>query len=84
LPRFSKVDDVPAMAHDLVTGAMMRRKAAGALTGEWIVYAVHERRNYYLALWRHADGDEMLRRNIERLCVPQFPFLKDILPPLPD
>lgn len=82
-PKFFTVDDVPAMVDDLVHGAYRRRKEAQALTGEWIIYATHEGRNYYLALWRHADGDELLRREIDRICVPQFPFLKDILPPLP-
>lgn len=75
--------DAPAIANDMVCGAMARRRAAGALTGEWIVYAVHEGRNHYLSLWRH-DGDDMqLRQSIEAMCVPFFPFLRDLLTPLP-
>ena len=79
-PQFFTKEDVPAMVDDLVHGTYSRRKEADALTGEWIVYAIHEGQNYYLALWNHASGDEMLRSEIERLCVREFPFLKDILP----
>jgi hypothetical protein len=78
-PRFFTKEDVPAMVNDLVSGTYGRRRDAHALTGEWIVYATHEGQNYYLALWNHADGDEMLRSEIERICIPEFPFLKDIL-----
>ena len=82
-PKFFTIDDVPAMVDDLVSGTYRRRKAAQKLTGEWIVYAIHEGKNYYLGLWQHSNGDEMLRQNIERNCLTQFPFLKDILTPLP-
>jgi len=81
--QFFTREDVPSMVDDLVFGTYRRRKEARSLTGEWIVYAAHEGRNYYLALWNHTDGDEMLRKEIDRLCIPQFPFLKDMLLPLP-
>lgn len=81
-PKFFTKGDIPAMVNDLVSGTYQRLRDAQKLTGEWIVYAVHQGQNYYLAIWEHAHGDELLRSEIERLCVPEFPFLKGILPPL--
>jgi hypothetical protein len=86
-PKYFTEEDIPALANDLVSGTYQRRKDAQALTGEWIVYAVHQGKNYYLAIWEHPKGkgnsDEMLRRQIEQVCVTEFPFLKGILAPLP-
>ena len=52
------------------------------MTGEWIVYAQHENQNFYLCLAKHNDGDEdhyeKIRERIERICMREFPFLKDV------
>ena len=47
----------------------------GKLTGEWIVYAVHEGLNYYLCITSHESGDENIAQNIKAACLPQFSFL---------
>jgi hypothetical protein len=60
----------------LVEGAIEEREAAHKLTGEWIVYAEHEGRNYYLCLARHNEGDEAIFSRISQLCYLEFPFLK--------
>jgi hypothetical protein len=54
------------------------------MTGEWVIYAQHESQNFYLCLAKHNDGDEKIREKIERICLREFPFLKDVfqLPPL--
>jgi hypothetical protein len=49
------------------------------MTGEWLVYAIHEGQNYYLCLGTHKSGDDALRQQIDLICVPEFPFLKEIL-----
>ncbi len=48
------------------------------MTGEWIIYAEHEGQKFYLCLAKHNDRDEEIREKIERICMREFPFLKDI------
>lgn len=80
--RYVSPEDVPAIVDDIVSGNLSRRRAAKEETGEWIVYAVHEGQNYYLCLGTHNTGDDSIRQQIDRICIPQFPFLKEILSPL--
>lgn len=47
----------------------------GALTGEWLIYGKHDSFNYYLCIARHNAGDENIRREIENICMDEFPFL---------
>jgi len=49
------------------------------MTGEWIIYAEHESQKFYLCLAKHNDGDETIRERIGRVCVREFPFLRDVL-----
>ena len=77
--RFFQVEDIAEIAREAVEENYERRYDAGEMTGEWIVYAIHEGRNYYLCLGAHQSGDEALRQQIDSTCVPEFPFLKDIL-----
>lgn len=55
------------------------RAASNGLTGEWIIFAQHAGKNYYLCIDRHRSGDELIRRRIDSYCVPEFPFLSGIL-----
>lgn len=55
--------------------AFEERAASGSLTGEWIVFAKHKGRNYYLCLATHDTGDEAIFNSIRTVCWPQFPFL---------
>lgn len=71
--------DVPAhqLPHHLVLRGYTERAGNGApdgspaLTGEWIVYAKHQGRHYYLTLGKHSDED---RRIWERckVCAAEF------------
>jgi hypothetical protein len=72
-------EDVPKIANDVLRNNLARRSSEGKLTGEWIVYAQHENQTFYLCLAKHSDGDEKIREKIERICVWEFPFLKDVL-----
>jgi hypothetical protein len=66
------------LAHDTVYGpdGLMNR-LSGDATGDWIVYASHEEKNYYLCIAKH-DEDEFILHTIKR-CASQFPFIMDIL-----
>jgi len=63
------------LAHRLTVGGYEAR--AGRLTGEWIVYAVHDRKNYYLTLATHESGKkpEELLAGLKRQCGAEWPFL---------
>jgi hypothetical protein len=78
--RFFTVDDAAAIANDAVHGNYTRREEANGLTGEWIIFARHEQKNYYLSLATHDSSTHAhIRQQIDALCVREFPFLKDVL-----
>ncbi len=58
-----------------VVGLYAERSRDQKLTGEWIVYAQHEGRNYYLCLALHDEGDAAIFDRIKNSCVDEFPFL---------
>jgi hypothetical protein len=66
------------IAHD-VGQIYADRARAQDLTGEWIVFAKHEDKNYYLCLAVHDEGDDHIFARIRDGCVSEFPFLSDLL-----
>jgi hypothetical protein len=77
--RYFTVEDAKWIAYEASHGAMLRRMQRSAITGEWLIYATHKGRNYYLSLGRHDGDDGELRTQIEAICCQEFPFLKGIL-----
>lgn len=77
--RYLEASDIDEIVYEAVLGNYERRCEASQMTGEWVVYAIHEGQNYYLCLGTHNSGDDALRRQIDMICVPEFPFLKEIL-----
>jgi hypothetical protein len=77
--RYVTEEDCKAIVHDAVTLNWLRRSAAAELTGEWIVFAQHQGKNYYLTLAEHDTGDVIVRSQIDALCFKEFPFLAEIL-----
>ena len=63
------------LADELTVGGYESR--AGRLTGEWIIYAVHEGRNYYLTLGTHEEGKdpEGLFARLRSQCEAEWSFL---------
>lgn len=76
--RYITRDDLQRAVDDVVQGNYERRSGAGKWTGEWIVYAKHEDKNYYLCLGKHGS-DDVLREKIDSVCIVEFPFVADIL-----
>lgn len=56
----------------------MHTKAVASkdLTGEWIIYAQHNKINYFLCLALHNEGDENIFKNKIEVCLKEFPKLK--------
>ncbi|MEH0017280.1 hypothetical protein V6330_23050 [Citrobacter portucalensis] len=82
--RYFTPEDAALIAHEAVRENWLRRSNEQKITGHWIIYAIHEGKNYYLSLGRHTDDEAELRRQIETACLYQFPFLSDILCPVTD
>lgn len=66
-----------AIADYLVNQSFYKRASKSALTGEWLVFAKHNEKNYYLTLGEHGH-DDIVRLNVDK-CVDEFPFLANIL-----
>ena len=76
--RYVQPQDIPALVNDLVQKNYDRVAADNALTGDWLIFAKYQGKNYYLCVAKHATGDEAIRAEIDRVCVAQFPFLAEI------
>jgi hypothetical protein len=78
--RYVTREELNEIITDAVHGNWMRLSSAQGLTGEWIVYAQHEGRNYYLALATHdSSTHDQVRQQIDALCCQEFPFLAGLL-----
>lgn len=64
------------LAHELVIEGYQDRAAKRKLTGEWLIFGVHEQENFYLALCAHSDGAEQdgdIYNALLSLCGDEFP-----------
>jgi len=77
--RYFTEADAVQIAHDAVASNWRRLVDNEALTGEWLIFAKHEGKNYYLSLGKHDSGDGLLRTQIDAICFQEFPFLESTL-----
>ncbi len=61
-----------AVAERVTRGTLETRHEAGKITGEWIVFARHEGKNYYLCLATHGTGDDVVFEKITNGCAQDF------------
>lgn len=77
---------VPTIAHlpprefcaeiaNAVTNVYADRARRQKLTGEWLVFAKHEGKNYYLSLATHHEEEDEVCERIKLGCLNEFPFL---------
>lgn len=64
------------LAHEVVTGGMSRLNARKAMTGEWLIYFVHNGENYYLDIALHAEqqDESALYERLREGCEWEYPF----------
>ncbi|MGE8482793.1 MAG: hypothetical protein ACN6Q5_09380 [Pseudomonas sp.] len=67
------------ISHSFVYGGIEARKKRGALTGEWLIYYVHNGLNYYLDLANHKElsDQQRLYNRLKDDCAWEFPFAFD-------
>jgi len=65
---------IDELAHRVVEQSIEERSAAGKLTGEWIIFAKENGKNYYICICPHTSGDENIANNV-KVCTHEFPFL---------
>jgi hypothetical protein len=68
-------DALEELAHRAVHEALEQRGDNGKLTGEWVVFAKHDGKNYYLSLNAHHAGDQNVHDCIMQLATKDFPDL---------
>lgn len=73
---------IKKITHDMVHNQYERQANAQKLTGEWLIYAEHKGKNYYLCLGGHDKSEgqhENLRKMIDNVACQEFPFLSALL-----
>ncbi len=63
------------IAYRFIDGAFRDRASAGRITGEWIIFAKHEGKNFYLTVGLHGEDDAVIYERVMKWCKPEFPFL---------
>lgn len=66
------------VASRCVDETLKLRRNRLAITGEWIIYAKYNNKNYYLSLGSHQHGDQNIKDRIEKFCPQDFPFISQI------
>jgi len=79
LEYFSKGDVMPLVRDALHNNFVQLGKDAG-VSGEWLLFATYNDKNYYLCLTTHDKSQHFhLRRTIDEICCREFPFLPGLL-----
>lgn len=66
---------ISEFAHCITHKPFEERASSNKLTGEWIVFAKEDGKNYYLCLNTHNADDQQVADRIKQHCTREFPFL---------
>ncbi len=66
---------IAELAHRITHEPVKNRDNAGKMTGEWVIFAKNDGKNYYLCLNTHEAGDQFIYERITEHCVKNFPDL---------
>jgi hypothetical protein len=70
---------IAEMSQRVVGESIQKRAGDSKMTGEWIIYAKEDGKNYYLGIYAHHYGDETIARNLKTVCQREFSFLSKYL-----
>lgn len=71
---------IEELAHAVVSAPVEKRDSDGKITGEWVIFAKHEGKNYYLSMAIHTSPDQKIYDDIMEHSTRTFPDLKTWLP----
>lgn len=69
-------DFINFIAHQSTIGALGERTRKNKLTGEWIVFQIHNGKNYYLTLASHDESDQSIYSRVCDAYDLDFGFLR--------
>ncbi|MGC3819331.1 hypothetical protein [Acinetobacter sp. G11] len=64
----------------VVTKQLSDRFKERRVTGEWIIYHVHNNQKYYLDIANHEDDEEIIVNSIRDMVLKEFPEFQNSLP----
>ena len=64
----------------MVVNQFDSRSIDNRLTGEWIIYHIHNGKNYYLDISKHTDKESEIVKNIKIFALAEFPEFIESLP----
>jgi hypothetical protein len=62
------------LAHEFIMSSFEWRSSKG-LTGDWLIYAIHENVNYYIGYSTHTKDDQALYQFLKNMSAAEFPWL---------
>ncbi|HGW4397470.1 MULTISPECIES: hypothetical protein [Acinetobacter calcoaceticus/baumannii complex] len=79
-PNLTLNEKVSKLAYLSSSKQYLDRIENGKLTGEWIIYHIHNHKNYYLNIGKHNDGDSVLAEEIRAIALLEFPQFRGEIP----
>jgi len=78
--QYFSADDVKPIVRDVLHNNFMQLGKDAAVSGEWLVFAEHDGKYYYLSLATHDTSQHgQVRQAIDAICCREFPFLTTLL-----
>jgi hypothetical protein len=78
--RYFSREDINPIINDALHKNFVRLGRDSAVSGEWLVFAKHEGKNYYLCLSTHdLSQHAQVRQTIDAICCREFMFLSSLL-----
>ncbi|MGA2636191.1 hypothetical protein [Methylocella sp.] len=68
---------IDELAYRVAYEPVENRCREGKMTGEWLIFAKHDGKNYYLCLNSHGVGDQFIYDRIMTYCTNEFPKLAE-------
>lgn len=69
-----------AISSLVVTKQLSDRFKEKRITGEWIIYHVHNNQKYYLDIANHKDDEDVIVKSIRDIALKEFPEFQGSLP----
>lgn len=78
--RYFAVEDIKPIVHDVLHNNFVQLGKDQSVSGEWLLFAKHEGKNYYLSLATHDESQHaQVRQAIDAVCCREFLFLPALL-----